>query len=72
MILTSSTVVVIVVAKTRSKFVRLALLSGLVSQDQIDLAINAVRSDGGRGALPAVAVGDEALARKMVEMELSR
>ena len=44
-----------------------ALLSGLISQQQIDEAYVAIRNKGGLGALPAVEIGDELLARELIE-----
>jgi eukaryotic-like serine/threonine-protein kinase len=54
----------------QSTFVRSALLSGLVTQDQIDLARRQLRSAGGLDALPAVGVGDDRLATQLTEMQL--
>ena len=57
-----------VVNSKQSTFVRSALLSGQVSQDQIDQAIHRVRETGGLSALPAVEVGDELIADELTEM----
>ncbi|MCA9212053.1 MAG: serine/threonine protein kinase [Planctomycetales bacterium] len=54
----------------KSRLAQSALLSGLVSQQQIDHAYAAIRSKGGLGALPAVEIGDELLARELVEQEI--
>jgi serine/threonine protein kinase len=53
-----------------STFVRSALASGLVTQDQIDQAREHLRSAGGLGALPAVGVGDDRLAAQLTAMNL--
>jgi serine/threonine protein kinase len=53
-----------------STFVRSALASGLVTQDQIDQARQSLRAAGGLGALPAVGVGDDLLAAQLTEMKL--
>ena len=55
------------VVSKQSPFVRSALLSGQVSQAQIDDAINRVRESGGLSALPAVEVGDERLADELTK-----
>ena len=52
---------------SKSRLVQSALLSGLVTQQQIDEAYVAIRSKGGLGALPAVEIGDELLARELIE-----
>ena len=57
-----------VVNSKQSTFVRSALLSGQVSQVQIDQAIHRVRETGGLSALPAVEVGDELIADELTEM----
>lgn len=54
----------------KSRFVQSALLSGLVSQQQIDDVYAAIRDKGGLGALPAVEIGDELLARELLEQNL--
>lgn len=56
------------VVSKQSPFVRSALLSGQVSQAQIDAAIDRVREAGGLSALPAVEVGDERMADELTEM----
>ncbi|MDG2383601.1 MAG: serine/threonine-protein kinase [Pirellulaceae bacterium] len=56
------------VVSKQSPFVRSALLSGQVSQAQVDDAINRVRESGGLSALPAVEVGDERLADELTKM----
>lgn len=53
---------------SKSTFVRSALLSGQVSQHQIDLAVEQLRQRGGLDALPAVEVGDELLAAQLVKL----
>jgi serine/threonine protein kinase len=52
----------------QSVFVRSAILSGLVTQDQIDLARESLRAFGGLDSLPAVGVGDDRLAAQLTEM----
>ena len=56
------------VITSKSTFVRSALLSGQVSQHQIDLALEQLRQRGGLDALPAVEVGDELLATQLVKL----
>jgi serine/threonine protein kinase len=53
-----------------STFVRAALASGLVTQEQIDEARQHLRSAGGLGALPAVSVGDDRLAAQLTAMNV--
>ncbi len=53
---------------SKSTFVRSALLSGQVTQRQIDLAVEQLRQRGGLDALPAVEVGEERLAEQMVQL----
>jgi hypothetical protein len=53
-----------------STFVRSALLSGLVSQQHLDQAIEKLRAQGGLDALPAVGVSEERIAAQLVDMEL--
>jgi serine/threonine protein kinase len=55
--------------RKQSQFVRSALISGIVTQQQIDEAVDAIRSRGGLGALPLVEVGDELLAKQLTAME---
>ena len=55
--------------QNKSRLAQSALLSGLVSQQQIDDAYSAIRSKGGLGALPAVEIGDELLARELIEQK---
>ena len=57
-----------VLISSSSTFVRSALLSGQVTQGQIDQALEQLRQRGGLDALPAVEVGDERLAEQMVEL----
>lgn len=57
-----------VVVSKQSTFVRSALLSGQVSQEQIDQAVDRVRETGGLSALPAVEVGDERIADELTRM----
>ncbi len=52
----------------QSTFVRSALVSGLVSQLQIEQAVARLRAGGGLDALPAVGVGEDRLAAMLVEM----
>ena len=58
------------VASKQSTFVRSALISGQVTQAQIDQAIQNLRETGGLGALPAVEVGDELLADELTRMKV--
>ncbi|MCA9197135.1 MAG: serine/threonine protein kinase [Planctomycetales bacterium] len=51
-------------------FVRSCLTSGLVTQEQLDEAARAVRSEDGLAALPAVEVGEELLAKKLVAQKV--
>ncbi len=51
-----------------STFVRSAIVSGQVTQDQIDQALANLRETGGLSALPAVEVGDEMLADELTRM----
>ena len=55
--------------RERSILIRSALASKQVTQSQIDEAIEALRAEGGLSSLPAVEVGDERLAEKLVAME---
>lgn len=57
-----------VTSPKQSIFIRSALASGLVTQEQIAAAEESVRSAGGLSALPAVGVGDDKMAEALIEM----
>ena len=50
-----------------SSFIRTAIQSGLVSQPQIESALETLRANGGLDALPAVGVGEERLASLLID-----
>lgn len=52
----------------RSTFRNHALISQLVTQDQLDQAIASIQADAGGAAVPLVEVDDEALSNRLIEM----